>query len=53
MGIISAPTGGSASDSSLAKQPQILINAGRRGLQLKMVPQDLIAFCRITLGDIT
>lgn len=40
-------------DSSLAKQPQILINAGRRGLQLKIAPQDLIAFCHITLGDIT
>lgn len=40
-------------DSSLSQQPQVLVNAGKRGLQLKINPQDLIAFCRITLGGIT
>ncbi len=40
-------------DSSLASQPQVLVNAGKRGVQLKLDPQDLIAFCHITLGDIT
>ena len=40
-------------DSSLAEHSQVLVNAGKRGIQLKLNPQDLIAYCHITLGDIT
>ncbi|MGI6687699.1 MAG: Cys-tRNA(Pro) deacylase [Christensenellales bacterium] len=40
-------------DSCLTRHPQVLVNAGKRGLQLKINPQDLIAFCQITVGDIS
>lgn len=40
-------------DSCLTRHPQVLVNAGKRGLQLKLNPQDLIAFCQITAGDIS
>ena len=39
-------------DESLMQQEQVLVNAGKRGVQLKLVPQDLISFCHITLGDL-
>ena len=39
-------------DSSLASQPGVLVNAGKRGMQLKLNSHDLVAFCHITLGDI-
>ena len=39
-------------DNSLLQQDQVLVNAGKRGLQLQLAPRDLVAYCRITLGDL-
>lgn len=39
-------------DKCLTNQDQVLVNAGKRGVQLKLAPRDLIDYCRIVLGDV-
>lgn len=40
-------------DSSLETLQEVIISAGKRGMQLRLLARDLIAVCSITLGPVT
>lgn len=40
-------------DSSLKGQDEVLISAGKRGVQLRLKASQLIAYCKITLSAVT
>jgi Cys-tRNA(Pro)/Cys-tRNA(Cys) deacylase len=39
-------------DRSLEHRDEIMINAGRRGVMVKMLPDDILHFCHVKLADL-